>query len=364
VRRCVISLLALVVAAFACAGNALGAYNPKMFVSDSPDSVSVDVELAAGDDATAAVTLYAPPGTRLSARQRGIGVFIAGVDIAGRDLGDVPGQLQVANGADPAIAAATTACTGTATHAAVWELTTLPNPRLPAPIDIPVSVDKVTGAEAAFSSYMLRICFHSPYVPASQGGEPNGVKLYSIVLGGLGSLTPPAGKDLRWTGTFVPYEVGTKTPNLPASAESQAIASSPVRFRLAGKDVVSRHVVGRGRHRHVITVHRARLVGRLTAAGEGQAGADYTLVSNRKPGGEDVATGKTNARGAFTRLVALPRTTIFVADVALGRHDIAEDCTPLLPISTNPLIIPTYTAITSATIALISNVVTVRKRRA
>ena len=338
---------------------ALGAYGPKLFALASPGTVTtVGFTQAQGDDAGAAVIFYAPPGMQAdftAAPGAPIGAASAVLDIAGAST-TATGTVVVANPADPAIADATARCTLTSTHTAVWVLHLTIND---VPIDVPVSVDQTTGPEAAFSSYKLRICFRSPYVPVAKGGQPNGAKPFGAALAVGGVFTPPKASDLRWTGLFVPYAVGTKNPNYAAAAESQAIASYPVRFGITGKDVVTKRVVGRGRARHVVTVHRARIAGRLTANAGGQAGASYTLFVGKKK----VASGKTNANGAFTKLVPLGKTTRFRAEADLDPQNASGSCNPLLPISTAPLLLPTCTGLTTAGIAANSNTVTVKKKQ-
>ncbi len=345
--------------ALAFATPALAAYSPKLFALASPGTVTtVGFTQAQGDDAGAAVIFYAPPGMQAdfsAAPGAAIGAASAVLDIAGAST-TATGTVVVANGADPAIAPLTTRCTGTATHTAVWLLHLTIND---VPIDVPVSVDQTTGPEAAFSSYKLRICFRSPYIPPAQGGQPNGAKPFGAALAVGGVFTPPTASDLRWTGVFVPWKVGTGTLNPAGAAESQAIASYPVRFRITGKDVVTKRTVGRGRGRHLVTVHRARIAGRLTANGDGQAGASYTLFVGKKK----VASGKTNANGAFTKLVALGKTTRFRAEANLDPQNASGSCNPLLPISTAPLILPTCSGLTTAGIAADSNAVTVKKKK-
>jgi hypothetical protein len=262
----------------------------------------------------------------------------------------------VANPADPAIAPLTAACTGTSTHTAVWVLHLTINDL---PIDVPVSVDQTAGPEAAFSSYKLSICFRSPYIPPAQGGQPNGAKPFAAALSVGGVFTEPSASDLRWTGLFIPWKFGTATPNLGAAAESQAVVSYPVKFGITGKDVVTHRVIGRRPHRRVVTVHKARIVGKITANGEGQAGVDYTL----RAGGKKVASGKTNANGSFTRLIPLKKATRFTASASLAADNATGSCNPLIPLSTNPLIMPTCTGLTTAGIEADSNAVTVKKQK-
>jgi hypothetical protein len=342
------------------AGSAFGAYSPKITTTTAPDSITVAYRQADSDDASAALTFFAPPGMQADlsgAVGATIGEARATVDIAGATTA-ATGTVLVANPADPTIAAFTTACTGTSTHDAVWDLhTTISD----VAIDIPASVDKVTGPAAAFASYEIRVCFRSPYIPPAQGGQPNGVKPIEASLTLNGVFTPPAASELPWTGLFIPWAVGTGNLNIGAAAESQAIASYPVQLRLTGKDVVTTRVVGRGRHRHRVSTHRARIVGKLTSGGEGEAGAPYVLFAGRKR----IAAGTTNGNGGFTKTIRLTKTTVFRATVARAPQDVTGGtCNPIVAIHTpGGPINPTCTGITAAGIAASSNAVTVRKKQ-
>ena len=86
--------------------------------------------------------------------------------------------------------------------------------------------------------------------------------------------------------------------------------------------------------------------------------ADYSLFAGTKK----VATGKTNANGAFTKLIPLGKTTRFRATADLDPQLSTGSCEPVLPISTNPLILPACTGVMTAGIAADSNTVTVKKK--
>jgi len=349
----------------ALAGPAFGYYTPTLSSSTSwtPTGVTgiqVGYRQLLTDDATAALTFYAPPAMQANLSEvpgTKIGFAYAGLDIAGA-VAATSGPVVVANPADPAIAPLTAACTGTSTHAAVWLLHLTTND---VPIDVPVSVDPASGPEAAFASYTLRICFRSPYIPA-QAGQPNGIFGADLSFD-AGVFTPPAsGSDLPWTGLFFPWKAGTGTINPAAAVESQSLASYPLSFRVTGKDVVSRHVVGQGRGRHVVTVHQARIVGRLTANGKGEPGGYRVCNGDASAPCLPDVVGQTNANGMFTRLLPLKRTTRFTVSQYAEAQVPGVPCNPLIPISTNPLITPTCTDVTSAAITATGGHVTVTKR--
>jgi hypothetical protein len=342
----------------AFAGQALGAYQPKVLVTSSPTSITVGYRQGSSDDASAALIFYVPPGMQAdlsAAPGTTIGAAAAKIDVQGAQP-TITGSVLVGNQADPTIAAFTTKCTGTASHAAVWVLHVTLNDQA---IDVPASVDQAAGPETAFASYKIRICFRSPYIPENEGGQPLGIRPLEASLTLNGVFTPPSGAGLPWTGLFVPYAVGTGTVNPLAAAESQAIAGYPVQFTLSGKHVVKTKTVGKGRHRHRVRTHWARVSGQLRAGGDSQAGADYTLFA----GAKRVATGQTNSNGSFTKLLRLTKTTTFRATATLAAADTTGDCNPLIPISVMPLINPTCTGLTAAGLQASSGKVTVRKKR-
>jgi hypothetical protein len=344
--------------ALAFAGQALGAYQPKLLAASSPTSITVGYRQGSDDDASAALIFYAPPGMQAdlsAAAGTTIGAAVAKVNVAGAEP-TISGTVLVGNQTDPTTATFTTRCTGTPTHDAVWILHVTLNDQA---IDVPASVDRTTGQEAAFSSYKIRVCFRSPYIPEGQGGQPLGVKPLEASLTLNGVFTPPSAAGLRWTGLFVPYTVGTGTANLAGAAESQAIAGYPVRLTLAGKSVVKKKTVGKGRRKHVVKAYWARVTGRLREGGDSQGGAGYTLFA----GAKKVATGETNANGSFTKLIRITRATTFRATASLDPIDASGACNPLIPINLSPLINPTCTGLTDAGLQAGSNRVTVKTKK-
>jgi hypothetical protein len=348
--------------ALACAGQALGAYGPKTQIKVLPKGMTVSYQQGADDDATARLAFFAPPGVQTDLTKP-VGTTIGSASAVGALLSaggaqvTLAGPVLVGDGTNATVKAQSTACTGVATHAAVWILavTTQDQP----PLNVPVFVDPVTtGSATAFASLSIVTCFRSPYIPPAQGGQPLGFKPLSASLTLNGVFTPPSGTELPWTGLFIPWAVGTGTVNPLAAAESQALMDYPVRFRLTGKDVVSKHSVGHGRHRHSVESHKALIAGLLTAGGEGQAGASYTLVAGGRKW-----SGKTNANGRFTKRIPITKTTTFRATASLDPQDVTGDCNPLIPISLMPLIEPTCTGLTHAGLEATSNALIVKKKK-
>jgi hypothetical protein len=160
--------------------------------------------------------------------------------------------------------------------------------------------------------------------------------------------------EFRWTGLFIPYVVGTRTPNPVNAAESQAIAGYPLRFTLQGKLVVKTKKVRRRR----VKTYWAQVSGQLRAGGEGVATAQVSITGGRKR-----VTARTNGSGSFSKLIRITRTSSFRATVSKPSGASSATCQPLIPISTAPLINPRCTGVTTAAITATSNTATVRKRR-
>jgi hypothetical protein len=352
----------------AFAAPALGKYEPRIQAHTSPNAVTVEASLAPdltntdNDDATAAVIFYAPAGVTANLGQAvgttiGNAAAVAAIGAAGGAQANLQGPVVVGDGTNATIQGFALACTGVVSHDAVWVLRVALEGQ--APLDVPAFVDRTTGAEAAFSSYRIRICFRSPYVPPEQGGQPLGVKplVAALTLTGVFSY-PTAGGTLRWTGVFVPYAVGTKNPNPLAAAESQSLVDLPVRLTLTGKLVVRTTRVGRGKKSRRVKRYYAQIRGQVRTGDSPRRGATYALNGGRFK----VAEGTTNANGAFTKLIRIKRTTTFRAGAVDVRTIVPTGtCTPLIPISVSPLITPTCTGLTNAGFTGIqSNRVTVR----
>ena len=347
--------------AFVLAGQALAAYAPKLTVTSGVDSVTLGYQQDAGSDASARVVFYAPPGiqTDLSGAvgaQIGTGSATVAILSSGGATASASGTLLVADPASvPAgftvpIAAISQACTQTTTHSAFWLLRATINDQ---PLEVPLFVDQTSGPEAQFSSLKIQVCFRSPYIPPAQGGQPLGVTPLEAHLTLTNVSFPVAGTAFPWTGLFIPYTVGTGSANPLAAAESQSIASYPITLSLSGKRIVKKVKVG---HRRVKT-YWARLSGRLNAGNAAVAGATVEL----RAGAKKVATVKTNARGSFSKTMRLKRTTSFGAHAVLAEAATSGTCTPLIPLSTSPLITPTCTVVSRAGIDALSNTVRVRR---
>ena len=223
--------LALTVTAIAAAS-----YTPSMGVFQATykpsgaGAVTIVVAQEKVDDPTSRILIYAPPGYKATLTQAPgttIGTVVADVQVL--DLGPnalpLKGPVKADNPAN--YPAASNLCTPGVTHEAVWTL----NAALPGqPANpIPVYVDHTTGAEAAFSSLKLTVCFRDPTLPAGDPRRsPNGTKFLDAAFSVKGVFTNPtsAGNQL-WRSVFTPYTPGTGTPNAAGTREAQGVVPMP-----------------------------------------------------------------------------------------------------------------------------------------
>lgn len=223
--------LALAVTAIAAAS-----YTPSMGVFQATykpsgaGAVTIVVAQEKVDDPTSRILIYAPPGYKATLTQAPgttIGAVVADVQVL--DLGPnalpLKGPVKADNPAN--YPAASNLCTPGVTHEAVWTL----NAALPGqPANpIPVYVDHTTGAEAAFSSLKLTVCFRDPTLPAGDPRRsPNGTKFLDAAFSVKGVFTNPtsAGNQL-WRSLFTPYTPGTGTPNAAGTREAQGVVPMP-----------------------------------------------------------------------------------------------------------------------------------------
>jgi hypothetical protein len=223
--------LALAVTAIAAAS-----YTPSMGVFQATykpsgaGAVTIVVAQEKVDDPTSRILIYAPPGYKATLTQAPgttIGAVVADVQVL--DLGPnalpLTGPVKADNPAN--YPAASNLCTPGVTHEAVWTL----NAALPGqPANpIPVYVDHTTGAEAAFSSLKLTVCFRDPTLPAGDPRRsPNGTKFLDAAFSVKGVFTNPTGAGNQlWRSLFTPYTPGTGTPNVGGTREAQGVVPMP-----------------------------------------------------------------------------------------------------------------------------------------
>ncbi len=315
-------------------GNALAAYNPGLIVASESQSVGaggqivIGVEQDINDDATAAIVIYSPLGYGVTLGQA-----------AGTQLGTVDAIVKLPIGgtfvrapfegtvkADNPATYVSNPCSPGA-HEAVWVIEgTLAGSQ----IRIPMYVDRVTsGPEAAFASLRIRLCLPSPYIPPSQGGAVSGASVIAAAFSVDGVFNNPTVRgSFPWQSVFVPYTVGTGTPNTANAAQSASIIRLPVQLALTAKKVK------RG------TLRFARLTACLSEAGQGVRGVRISFRAGRSARSTvRVKRVVTNSRGCATALVRLRRKVTFFRATGPGvatqfdvpfRDVTSQGCTPTL----------------------------------
>ena len=223
--------LALAVTAIAAAS-----YIPSMGIFQATNKpsgtgvVTIVVAQEKVDDPTARIVIYAPLGYKATLTQAPgtqIGNVVADVQVLDLGPNTLPLTGPVKADSPANYPAATNLCTPGVTHEAVWTL----NAALPGqPANpIPVYVDHSTGAEAAFSSVKMTVCFRDPTLPSGDPRRsPNGTKFLDAAFSVKGVFTNPtsAGNQL-WRTLFTPYTPGTGTPNAAGTREAQGVVPMP-----------------------------------------------------------------------------------------------------------------------------------------
>jgi hypothetical protein len=295
--------LALAVTAMAAAS-----YTPSMgifqqtYTPGGSTPVTVVIAQEEADDPTSRIVIYAPPGyTAALTKAPGttIGNVLAHVKIL--DLSPntftLSGSVTADNPAN--YPAASNLCTPGIPHEAVWTL----NAALPSqpPNPIPVYVDHTTGADAAFSSVKMTVCFRDPTLAAGDPRRaPNGLKFLDAAFTVRGVFTNPATAGIRlWRSLFTPYTPGTGTPSPAGTREAQGIVPTP--YSISLKRIKTR----RGYF---------RIAGRLNVAGSAPSGARLALFAgvrgSRGVTFKAVATTKTR-RGNYVFNRRLPKKVTF-----------------------------------------------------
>jgi hypothetical protein len=338
--------LALAVTAIAAAS-----YTPSMgifqatYKPTAAGTVTIVVAQEKADDPTARLVIYAPTGykeTLTQAPGTQIGAVLADVQVL--DLGPnvLPLTGPVKTDAPANWTAQSTACTGVPTHEAVWTLNAA-LPGQPANV-IPVFVDHTTGAEAAFSSAKMTVCFRDPTLPASDPRRsPNGTKFLDATFSVKGVFTNPssAGNAL-WRTLFTPYAPGTGTPNAAGTREAQGVVPMPYTISI----------------KRIRKARRGffRLAGRVNIAGSAPSGVGLKLFAGvRGKSGvtfKPVASTKTR-KGNYVFNRRLPRKVTYLF---VERPPTSLQCaTPIAPSCTS--------AIASNAISGVIRVLPPRKKR-
>ena len=298
--------LALAVTAIAAAS-----YTPSMGIFQATykptgaGTVTIVVAQEKADDPTARLVIYAPlgykealtqaPGTQIGQVAADVQIF----DLSPTNVFPLSGPVRVDNPAN--YPAASNLCTPGVTHEAVWTLNAALANQPPNPI--PVYVDHTTGAEAAFSSAKMTVCFRDPTLPAGDPRRsPNGTKFLDATFSVKGVFTNPssAGNAL-WRTLFTPYAPGTGTPNAAGTREAQGVVPMPYTISI----------------KRIRKARRGffRLAGRVNIAGSAPSGVGLRLFAGvRGKSGvvfKPVASTKTR-KGNYVFNRRLPRKVTYL----------------------------------------------------
>lgn len=224
--------------ALAFAGSALAAYTPQFIVSHTPSNVSaasttITIKQTKDDDATAKVTFYVPQGysgvlgqaagTKLGT----VAAHVQATAISQDAILPINGDVIAASNADATIAAASTQCTGTASHSAFWVLALEASGQK---LSVPVFIDTTAGPEAAFAQFKLQVCLPPP------AAATFGAKLLDAALTLSNVFTTPVSPgQYVWPAIFTPYASAAGPIKPAGTVQSRAIVRLPGQVTLKAK---------------------------------------------------------------------------------------------------------------------------------
>jgi hypothetical protein len=286
-------------AALALAGNALA--TQKLSVRQTATSMTIKVSQAQTDPQPAKISIYVPSGYSINASATAgtkIGtttgtVFARDANIPLPLTGDVVAVPPTTNapGCDPA------------PHIAVWNLAlSVANNN----INLPVHVDQLSGAEAAFGAYKLVVCLGPDDVPVgTPNRSPNGARLLDATFTVDNVFTNAPG-DTVWKAITTPYAAGTGKPNAAGTVETRALVSN-------GAVTFNAKVTNKGKR-------IVRASGKVTQSGAGVAGAQVSILLN----GKSRFRVRTSGAGAYSivlRKSGKRTTTTFQARTTVAERD-------------------------------------------
>jgi hypothetical protein len=200
------------------------------------------------------------------------------------------GDVLVANPADPTIIAASTRCTGKATHSTIWVLNTSLQGQT---VAIPVFVD------TAGPLVTMQVCLPSPDIPEASGGAKFGAQLVLADFTIKGVFTNAGTRGgYEWAGIYTPYTAGTGAPNPGGTVEWRTYVGLPTSLTL------TKAKAKRG----------FKLVGQLKVAGLNPKGVRLNLYSGKKARPAANATSS----GTGKRIARSPKLP------ATGKYSIAR----------------------------------------
>jgi len=263
----------------ATAASALAAYAPTLTGSQNGAKTTIHITSAKTDDSTAAINIFSPSAATLTQTLgTTIGTVTASINaraISPDAVIPLTGNVIVADPNNATIAATATACTGVATHTAVWNLSLTAAGQT---LNVPVFVDPAPAALAALGvRTVLATCLASPDVGAACAPTLC-AKLLDVNFTVSGVFTAATTPLPVWITEFTPYVPGTATANKAGTVTALGLDIKPV-ITLAAK-------AGKG---------KAVLAGRVTLAGQAAPGFPVTILN----GAKKVGTAKTNTAGSY-----------------------------------------------------------------
>jgi hypothetical protein len=310
VRRIPIVLAAVVFGAVAGAGSAgetasRGLDSARLYVTGASHAlggtggIRIRYEQRQTDDAAAAIAIYVPKGYQVATGHApATNLGKAAATILATDLrAAVPAMGTVDVAAADEFAEQAAACTGSATHDAVWAL------RLDVagtPLVVPVLVDAtVDGPLAEVAAARVVLCFQpGDLPPGTPGRAPLGAKVVSVELTSSAFVNPPTAGAHRWRASVAPYAQSSSERNVGGSVEVQAVVALPATLALTI----------RPRKTPRAETHTIAYRGRLRANGAGVAHARVDVLRGRTaPAAKKFRTQTTDEQGAFAGSFAVTK---------------------------------------------------------
>jgi hypothetical protein len=243
-RTIVLGLVSAI--ALSSAGTALAAYTtPRLVVGDGPaGATTINFTQDAADDPSSKLhffvareyqaSLAQAPGTTLgTVSARGTAADLGGalLPLTGTVQARAGSATYLSGTTQVPIAAAATACTGTATHTAYWVLIlqaagqTL---ELPVFVDSPAVPPQPGVNVSQVASASIQACLPPPDVPAGTPGRATfGFKLTEVNFRVNGVFTRSGTTEPRWRVLATPYTPNTGRPNPAGSVETQSVVAYP-----------------------------------------------------------------------------------------------------------------------------------------
>ena len=270
-------------AALVVVAVAFAAYtSPTLRVSYAGTTTNITASASQNDDATAAVTIFVPTGTTITATQAPgtqIGTVKAQVQALalGGALLPLDGKIIVAPpGGIPA--ASQTACIQAQTPTASWILVLTAAGQT---INLPAYLIPTAGPEATFGPAKLVFCLAPPDIPPPNGAT-FGAKFLSAALSVTGVFSPVT--QGAWIARWTPWQAGNGQVN-PAGTVVSPAGVAP------GAVTVKAKKVGLG----------ATVSGSVTQGGLPRPGATVAIWGAKgKAALRRLGVVKSNATGAFS----------------------------------------------------------------